>query len=182
MADKTTGEEKKLKTIWFLVRRFDLAEGQKPPVMLHEVGIPDDCSSIVMLQAIRKELQLPDPNIVLKLKNHSGSLIIPKGTIEANTKNTPYPLEVARVHQTIKPKEKSVVFPEYTEVLKTTLHTFIARIERIESELPELNNRRQYKIEREMQELDRKLTFLERRFDDAEKTKWMGMLKKNPLW
>ena len=25
MADKTTGEEKKLKTIWFLVRRFDLA-------------------------------------------------------------------------------------------------------------------------------------------------------------
>lgn len=34
----------------------------------------------------------------------------------------------------------------------------------------------------EMQDLDRKLMFLERRFDDAEKTKWMGMLKKNPLW
>jgi len=38
--------------------------------MLHEVGIPDDCSSSVMLQAIRKELQLPDPNIVLKVRSY----------------------------------------------------------------------------------------------------------------
>lgn len=175
-------DEKKLKTIWFLVRRFDLADLQKPPVMVHEVRISDNCSSFVMLQAIRKELNLLEPNIVLKLKNHAGSLIIPKGSIEANTKSTPYPLEVARVHQSIKPKEKSVVFPEYTEVLKTTLQGFVTRIERIESELPEMNNKRQYKIEREMQELDRKLSFLERRFNDAEQTKWQGMLKKNPLW
>jgi len=37
--------------------------------MVHEVGIPDDCSSSVMLQAIRKELQMLDPNIVLKVRS-----------------------------------------------------------------------------------------------------------------
>jgi hypothetical protein len=44
-----------------------LAVGQKPPVMLREVTIPDQCSSSVMLQHIRKELGLLDEDIVFKV-------------------------------------------------------------------------------------------------------------------
>lgn len=46
---------------------FELADGQKPPVMLHAVGIPDNCTSNVMTQAIRKELGLLGENVVLKV-------------------------------------------------------------------------------------------------------------------
>jgi hypothetical protein len=175
-------DESKLKAIWLLVRRLDLAEGQKPPVMLCQLNIPDNCPSNVMVEAIRKELSLLDSNVIFKLRNNHGSLIIPKGSIPANTVNTPYALEVTRIHQNVKPKERSVRFPERDELLKTTLQSFVARIERLEAELPELGSKRQYRIEREIQDLDHQLSFLNKRFEDAEQLKWKGMLKRNPLW
>jgi len=175
-------EESKLKVIWLLVRRFDLAEGQKPPVMLRQVAIPDNCISAVMIQAIRSELNLMDSNIILKLRNLHGSLIIPKGSVEANTVNTPYALEVTRVHQNVKPKERTVRSNERDEMLKVTLDTFVTRVERLESELPEMSNKREYHVDKEVQDLDRQIAFLTRRFDVAEDLKWKGMLKRNPLW
>ena len=33
-----------------------------------------------------------------------------------------------------------------------------------------------------MEELSTKIAFLNKRFDDAEKTRWEGMFKKNPMW
>ena len=44
-----------------------LTEGQKPPVTLRQVDIPNNCSSDELLQAIRSELSLADNNIVLKV-------------------------------------------------------------------------------------------------------------------
>ena len=41
--------------------------GQKPPVMLREVCVPDNCSSDVMLQYIRKGLGIIDKDIVFKV-------------------------------------------------------------------------------------------------------------------
>ena len=45
-----------------------LTEGQKPPVTLRQVDIPNNCSSDELLQAIRSELSLADNNIVLKVR------------------------------------------------------------------------------------------------------------------
>jgi len=42
-------------------------EGQKPPVTLRQVDIPNDCSSSELLQAIRSELYLEENDIVLKV-------------------------------------------------------------------------------------------------------------------
>jgi len=44
-----------------------LIEGQKPPVTLRSVDIPNDCSSAELLQAVCSELSLSESNIVLKV-------------------------------------------------------------------------------------------------------------------
>jgi len=47
---------------------FVLTEGQKPPVTLRQVDIPNNCSSAELLQAIRSELSLAENDIVLKVR------------------------------------------------------------------------------------------------------------------
>jgi len=42
-------------------------EGQKPPVSLRSVDIPNNCTSDELLQAIYLELSLSESNIVLKV-------------------------------------------------------------------------------------------------------------------
>ena len=59
---------------------------------------------------------------------------------------------------------------------------YFMQVDLMESEISELNTKRQYRIEREIQDLDRKLSFLKKRFDEAEEISWKGTLKKNPLW
>jgi len=52
----------------------------------------------------------------------------------------------------------------------------------MEAEAPELTNRHQYRVEREVQDLSRQLAFIQKRFKEAEDRKWSGTLKKHPLW
>jgi len=52
----------------------------------------------------------------------------------------------------------------------------------MEVEVSELTNRHQYRIEREVQDLARRLAFIAKRFNEAEDAKWMGTLRKQPLW
>jgi len=56
------------------------------------------------------------------------------------------------------------------------------QIEHMETEMLELTNRHQYRIEREVQDLSRQLAFIKKRFKEAEEVKWTGTLTKHPLW
>jgi len=52
----------------------------------------------------------------------------------------------------------------------------------MEAEISELTNRHQYRVERGVQDLSRQLAFIQKRFKEAEETKWTGTLKQHPLW
>jgi len=52
----------------------------------------------------------------------------------------------------------------------------------MESEVSELTSRHQYRVEREVQDLSRQVSFIAKRFSDAEDAKWQGTLKNRPLW
>jgi hypothetical protein len=48
--------------------------------------------------------------------------------------------------------------------------------------MPDLTARRNYRIEREIQDIDRQLNFLMKRLEEADQVEWKGTLKNNPLW
>jgi len=52
----------------------------------------------------------------------------------------------------------------------------------MEEQLPDLSARRAYRIEREIQDIDRQLHFLKKRLEEADKVEWQGTVKNNPVW
>jgi len=148
VARKTLVSINKGKSVWILVKRFDLTEGKKQPVMLREINVAENCSSQVMRKTLCQELQLPSQYIILKLRNNRGSLIIPKGSIPSNTKASPYSLDVYRVHQNVKPREKAGNQPEYTELIRSVLDAVMSKVSRMETDLPELNKRKEAKLDK----------------------------------
>ncbi|KAI0225624.1 hypothetical protein LSAT2_023630 [Lamellibrachia satsuma] len=65
---------------------------------------------------------------------------------------------------------------------KHILTSFLQRIEKLEAEVPQLKTRRMKIIKQHVEELNCKLVFLNKRFDQASHTDWKGMFHKPPLW
>ncbi|CAH1798916.1 unnamed protein product, partial [Owenia fusiformis] len=171
--------------IWVQVKRYDLAvhdEDMEPPTSLSYIETNNDMEPQYIHQLLRQRFRIRDDSLVLKLRNNRGSLVPINSSLLPTQKSVPYILEVVKVYQNNKPQPRNVQRTNYNETLKKKLDSFDDRIEKMEAICPELRIRRDAKLKREMEELDRKLVFLNKRFQQAEPVNWEGMFRKNPMW
>ncbi|CAH1265755.1 Hypp3240 [Branchiostoma lanceolatum] len=152
--------------LWFSVQRLDLCDDGPvcPPL---EVFIPKDADSRDVRRILREKLELNQPDLVMKLRNN---------------RHRPYALEVCRQYQHVSAEPRSVVMPSYYHTIRARVQQLGGRIDRLEHIAPELRNRRNARLEAEMDELDQKLRFLNTRLQEAERYQWQGMFKRHPLW
>ncbi|XP_033112685.1 uncharacterized protein LOC117113462 isoform X2 [Anneissia japonica] len=180
----TEGKERRC---WIIVHRQDLEDDDKvtevdenqPPVAVL-FSIMD--SSAEVKRAFRKASNVDNEQLIIKLRNKRGSVIPINGFVAPNTKHMPYEVQVVRRHQHVKPKPRSVKLPGYNVALKDRLENMTKRIEALECYLPELRNKRQDKIDKEVTEINEKMKFLNKRMSEAERLQWKGMFKRHPLW
>ncbi|KAL8624978.1 hypothetical protein ACOMHN_039865 [Nucella lapillus] len=171
------------KNVWMLVKRLDksFSEGDKEAHLMSIQTV--DGETMKQLSAkVRGLLQLEDSGFVLQLRNERGSLIPLNGKLEENTKETPYKLSVLTEYQTVSPKPRSIQADNYTSTVHNQTQMFLSRISNIENSIPELKVKREQKIKQEIRELEDKLNFLQKRFNEADQMEWMGGIKKSPLW
>ncbi|XP_064609659.1 uncharacterized protein LOC135473720 [Liolophura sinensis] len=141
---------------------------------------PDlDCETVQGF--IKQEFDIEN-NRIVRVRNKNGSLIPVGAGMKTNIQAEPYTLEVVRIHQTVKPSPRTVKLATYNETMKKKMTSIVQRIETLEKVTSDLHSRRRQRIKTETDELERKLLFLNKRFDEAEKTSWKGMFKKHPLW
>ncbi|XP_071956626.1 uncharacterized protein [Antedon mediterranea] len=183
----TEGKERRC---WVIVNRQDLKDDtehnevtevnkDKNPVAVL-FSIMDSCTEVQ--NAFRKACNVDNQHLIIKLRNKRGSLIPINGFVTPNTKHMPYEVQVVRRYQHVKPKPRSVKLPDYNEALKERMENMVKRIEALESCAPELRNKRQDKIDKEVNELNEKMKFLNKRMSEAEQVQWKGMFKRHPLW
>ncbi|XP_070568315.1 uncharacterized protein [Ptychodera flava] len=176
-------EQNRIKKIWVVSNRIDLGEDtdleHEPPISM---TITDDLESESVQQVFRDTLDLSDDTLILKLRNSRGSLIPINCHIQANSKLVPYVIEVVRRYQNVQPRPKTVQMPNYNETMASKLSNIMKRIDKLEEMCPQLRNKRNEKIKKEMEELNEKMRFMNQRMRQAEAQKWKGMFKKHPLW
>ncbi|XP_060574696.1 uncharacterized protein LOC132732316 [Ruditapes philippinarum] len=169
------------KKIWLRLKRLDT--GDDGNGMVHCIDISEDQSGKQIKETILQSCDLCNiKNIVLKLRNQRGSLIPITWNVSANSSSRPYVLEVVKVHQNIQAQPRSIKIKNYNETTREKLTEITKRIEKLEAAAPDLKQRRNDKINREMKEVEQMLEFLGKRLKDAENVNWKGMFKKNPLW
>ncbi|XP_033740196.1 uncharacterized protein LOC117327364 isoform X1 [Pecten maximus] len=170
-----------VRKIWVELKRLDLEDSPEYKVT-QSIQIREDYGSDEIRSIIKETFQLHDDDMVLKLRNHRGSLMPISCNIASNSKSVPYSLEVVHKYQNVKPKARSVKRDRYNETMKRKITEILARIEKLENATPELRERQNKIITTEMEELEKKLGFLTKRFHEADNTTWKGMFKKNPFW
>ncbi|XP_069135271.1 uncharacterized protein [Argopecten irradians] len=170
-----------VRKIWVELKRLDPEDSPEYKVT-QSIQIREDYGSEEIRSIIKETFQLDDDNMVLKLRNHRGSLMPINCNIASNSKSVPYSLEVVHKYQNVKPKARSVKRDRYNETMKKKIAEILDRIEKLENATPELRQRQNKIITTEMEELEKKLGFLTKRFHEADNTTWKGMFKKNPLW
>ncbi|XP_066284703.1 uncharacterized protein [Branchiostoma lanceolatum] len=178
---KMADERRNCFRLWFSVQRLDLCDDGPvcPPL---EVFIPKDADSRDVRRILREKLELNQPDLVMKLRNNRGSLIPINREVPPNSRHRPYALEVCRQYQHVSAEPRSVVMPSYYHTIRARVQQLGGRIDRLEHIAPELRNRRNARLEAEMDELDQKLRFLNTRLREAERYQWQGMFKRHPLW
>ncbi|XP_013389911.1 uncharacterized protein LOC106158461 [Lingula anatina] len=174
----------KSKKVWIQLRRFDLEDEEHSQKIdkLNSVYLADDMDSDFVKIVIREAFGLFDTGVVMKLRNHRGSLIPINSALQPNSKSVPYVLEIFRVYQNIKPLPRSIRMPGAHESVRKSLNSILQRIENVENATPELKQKRDAKLAAELEDLDRKLVFLNKRLDEASGVSWKGMFKKHPMW
>ncbi|KAK2158750.1 hypothetical protein LSH36_164g01065 [Paralvinella palmiformis] len=175
---------KKRVRIWILVKRLDLSENDtedKKQPNVTDVYFDTSYTTEEMAKTIRKTVNLDD-GLVLKLRNHRGSLIPINSQIASNAKSVPYTLEVVKHNQHIKPRQRSLKCCRQVDALLVAYNNIKSRTDHIEAAIPNLMNMRREIIINDVREMEKTLTFLEKRLKTAEDTSWQGMFKKCPFW
>lgn len=172
------------KKIWIEIKRLDLHENHLFPKNVCLVEINENEGSEEINRKLRETFHIEEPDLVLKLRNHRKSLIPINSNIAANSKSVPYKLEVVRKYQNVTPIPRTLESPAQKEIaiVKKKYIELVSRIEKLEANLPELDKKRQNRIISEVEILQQKLDFLNKRLNEADQLKWKGMFKKNPLW
>ncbi|XP_067844447.1 uncharacterized protein si:zfos-1056e6.1 isoform X2 [Heptranchias perlo] len=136
--------------IWIALKRLDLNDDEV--TIVKDVCILRGLDTAAAKQALFHSFGLEDTTFVLKLQNSRGSLIPINGKLNANSKHSPYILEVVKLFQHVVPKPRTVAMTVINKGLKTRLQSIMKKIERIEEVAPEIKMRRQEKLN-EFQEL-----------------------------
>ncbi|XP_061876800.1 uncharacterized protein si:zfos-1056e6.1 [Entelurus aequoreus] len=165
---------------WLALKRLDKNDDRV--VALREVSIPLAADASAVMQMLAASFGLCSSDVVFKIRNQRGSLIPLNCSIPANSKHTPYLLEVAKIFQHVRPTPKSLPMTVINKSMKTRLHTIDKRIQRLEELLPQIKLRRNEKLSQEIECLNQKLMFLHKRMQVADSHTWKGTLTRAPLW
>ncbi|XP_025099568.1 uncharacterized protein LOC112567186 [Pomacea canaliculata] len=168
------------KRVWMLVHRLDHAEDPRSNLLCLEIREGETVKEVS--KKVTRDLNLPKTGIILQLRNQRGSLIPLNGRLEENSKDVPYTLDILHEYQRVHPKPRSVKTNTYTATILRQIKEISKRISRLEESIPELKVKREEKMKQEVDELERKLSFLKKRLSEADKTQWTGIIKKSPLW
>ncbi|XP_053358919.1 uncharacterized protein si:zfos-1056e6.1 isoform X2 [Clarias gariepinus] len=169
MTDPVTRAENAHSTVWFALKRLDLND--HGVVALREVHIPRGTKMTTVRQIVAHSFRLDLAKVTLKVRNSHGFLIPLNGYIPVNTKQMPYVLEVARYFQHVINKS-----------LKSRVQSIVKRIERLEELLPQIKQKQNEILVKDIELLNQKLIFLHKRMQMAESYSWEGMFKRAPLW
>ncbi|XP_056239575.1 uncharacterized protein si:zfos-1056e6.1 [Seriola aureovittata] len=165
---------------WIALRRLDKNDDRV--VALREVSIPPVADVTVITQIITTNFGLNSSDVIFKIRNHHGCLIPLNSSIPANSKHMPYVLEVAKTFQHVRPKPRTIPMTVINKSMKTRLQTIDRRIQRLEDLLPQIKLRHNEKLGQEIECLNQKLRFLQKRMQVAESHNWKGVLTRAPLW
>lgn len=166
--------------VWIALKRLDKNDNRI--VALREVLIPKGADVAAVAQIFINTFRLTSPNLILKIRNHRGSLIPLNGSIPANNKHKPYVLEVTNSFQHVVVKARTIPMSVINKSMKTRLQTTDRRIHRLEDLLPQIKLRHYEKLTQEIESLTQKLNFLHKRMQIADSHTWKGMLTRAPLW
>ncbi|XP_071346265.1 uncharacterized protein [Trachinotus anak] len=165
---------------WIALRRLDKNDDRV--VALREVSIPPAADVTMITQLITTTFGLNSSDVILKIRNHRGCLIPLNSSIPANSKHMPYVLEVAKIFQHVHPKPRTVPMTVINKSMRTRLQTIDRRIQRLEDLLPQIKLRRNEKLCQEIECLNQKLKFIQKRMQVADSHSWKGVLTRAPLW
>ncbi|KAM9477455.1 uncharacterized protein Hap1MRO34_010267 [Clarias gariepinus] len=180
MTDPVTRAENAHSTVWFALKRLDLND--HGVVALREVHIPRGTKMTTVRQIVAHSFRLDLAKVTLKVRNSHGFLIPLNGYIPVNTKQMPYVLEVARYFQHVNAKPRNVAMTVINKSLKSRVQSIVKRIERLEELLPQIKQKQNEILVKDIELLNQKLIFLHKRMQMAESYSWEGMFKRAPLW
>ncbi|XP_053476715.1 uncharacterized protein si:zfos-1056e6.1 isoform X3 [Ictalurus furcatus] len=135
-------------------------------------------SSKIVAHSFRLEVA----QVTFKIRNSHGFLIPLNGSIPVNTKQMPYVLEVTRYFQHVNAKSRDIAMTVISRSFKSRLQSIVRRIERLEELLPQIKQKQNEKMVKDVELLNQKLIFLHKRMQMAESYCWEGMFKRAPLW
>ncbi|MCI4376642.1 hypothetical protein PGIGA_G00190840 [Pangasianodon gigas] len=166
--------------VWIALKRLDLNDDRV--IALREVHIPRGTKMTTVRQIVAHSFRLDVAKVTFKLRNSQGFLIPLNGCIPVNTKQMPYVLEVARYFQHVNAKPRNIAMTVINRSLKSRLQSIVRRIERLEELLPQVKQKQNEKMVKDIELLNQKLIFLHKRMQMAESYCWEGMFKRAPLW
>ncbi|XP_047668200.1 uncharacterized protein si:zfos-1056e6.1 [Tachysurus fulvidraco] len=166
--------------VWFALKRLDLNDHRV--IALKEVHIPRGTKITTVRQIVARSFRLDIAQVTFKIRNSQGFLIPLNGLIPVNTKQMPYVLEVARYFQHVNAKPRNIAMTVINSSLKSRLQSVVRRIERLEELLPQIKQKQNEKMDKDIELLNQKMIFLHKRMQMAESYCWEGMFKRAPLW
>ncbi|CAG0885098.1 unnamed protein product [Cyprideis torosa] len=178
-------------TIWIRLRKWHLHDTGLPP---NESEIAEELLPVVLdfpphynfKEYLRKELHLPPPNLVgLKLRNPGGALVpFLSSVLKPNTENTPYILDICRLHQTVSVIPRSPYSEHYVATIRNKILGLERRVQELERTAPtvltEVQDFASKKLNEELEFLDYKLEFLAARVRESEPFEWKGLIRQTP--
>ncbi|XP_041350640.1 uncharacterized protein LOC121369661 [Gigantopelta aegis] len=170
------------KKLWIQLKRLDLKDIEPVASSAECLDIGKEQSADAIRHILKSHFNIYNEDLILRLRNHNGSLVPVNRKLVTNSRDEPYVLEIVRVYQHSHPLEWSPYRAPYDEAIKKQIKEITTRIEKLEESVPELHHRRFAKINAEMVDLDQKLGFINKRINEADSTHWRGMFKRNPLW
>merc|ERR1712038_100089 len=192
------GNKKKMATtnkkIWFRIKRLfleatddsigtkDVPKDSLPPAEeLTSIYISADWDGAQTKAALYIRLNV-DRSFILKLRNSRKSLIPINGKLSANSRLTPYDLEVLYPHQNVKPTPGRRQSIHEEDCLRQIENRLATRLDQLEQHWPECQTKRANKINEDIHDLQNRLDFMSKRFSTEEGAQWQGMFKRQPLW
>ncbi|KAM9860596.1 uncharacterized protein ACBR49_017373 [Aulostomus maculatus] len=180
MSNVGQGDSAPASKVWVALKRLDQLD--QLVVALRQASVPPAADSATIVQILAATFGLNAVDLIFKMRNQRGRLIPLSGSIAANSKHTPYVLEVVQIFQHVRPEPKTIPMTLINKSTKTRLLAIERRIQRLEELLPQIKLRRNEKLSQEVDCLNQKLKFLHRRMQVAESHSWRGALTRAPLW
>ncbi|XP_076830048.1 uncharacterized protein LOC143476016 isoform X2 [Brachyhypopomus gauderio] len=166
--------------VWIAVKRLDLNDDRI--TALRKILIPRGTQMTTVRQIVAHSFRLDIAQVVLKIRNSRDSLIPLNSFIPGNSKQMPYILEVAKYFQHVSARPRSSPPTVINRTLKSRLQSVVRRIERLETLLPQIKQKRHEKTINDNELLNQKLIFLHKRMQAADSYSWEGMFGRAPLW